>query len=312
MTTLMAADALVVGEALVDVVHDAAGEVAEHPGGSPANVAVGLARLGRPTTLLTDLGEDRYGDLLADHLSAEGVGLLLPRRPGAATSYATARLRPDGSAAYSFAVDWRLPAIPAPTGPRIVHTGSLAAVAAPGADVVENLLRALADRATISYDLNIRPSVMGEAELPARVARIAALADIVKASDEDLAALAPGVPLEEAARRLLDLGPAAVVVTRGGDGAWCLTRSGATAVPAPPVVVADTIGAGDSFCAAIIDRLWDHDVLGAPARPRLRSMRQADWSDVLGYAAAAAAVTVSRPGADPPTRAEIAAPLSRR
>lgn len=298
--------ALVIGEALVDVVHDAAGGVVERPGGSPANVAVGLARLGRPTQLLTDLGEDRYGDLLAHHLRREGVGLVLPPQPGVVTSSATAHIAADGSASYAFAISWALPPDPPLPHPRVVHTGSLAAVLAPGCDVVTHLLRQHAGRATVTYDLNIRPSVTGDdADLWARIVRVVALADVVKASDEDLAFLMPGSSIDDAAGRLLGLGPAAVVVTRGGEGATCLTRAGSTSVPAPRVAVADTIGAGDSFCSAVIDRLWELDLVGAAGKQRLRELGTATWTDVLAYAAAAAAVTVGRPGADPPTPAEI-------
>ncbi|GAA1955624.1 carbohydrate kinase [Nocardioides panacihumi] len=311
-------EALVVGEALVDVIRDGRGAVSEHAGGSPANVAVGLARLGRPTTLLTRLGEDRHGRLVAEHLHREGVALPLGRQ-AAATSYAEALIGPDGSADYRFSLEWTLPELPDLAEvaelprPIVVHTGSLGAVVPPGADTVIDLLSARRGEATVTYDLNIRPAVMGEgADLWARVARVVALADVVKASDEDLAHLVPGATASDAARRLLDLGPVAVVVTGGGEGAVCLTRHGSTSTPAPEVVVADTVGAGDSFCSAMIDRLWEWGALGGSARPTLRSLDLAAWSDVLDHAAAAAAITVSRPGANPPTRADLESAPGRR
>lgn len=302
--------ALVIGEALVDVVHDPSGAVTEHPGGSPANVAVGLARLGRPTLLLTDIGEDRYGDLLARHLSAEHVQLMFPPRPGASTSAARATLGPDGSASYAFDLRWQ-PPLPLESPPaRVVHTGSLGAVLAPGSSVALDLVERLAPEATITYDLNIRPALMGEAgPLWRRVERVVDLADVVKASDEDLAHLMPDESALDAARRLLDHGPAAVIVTRGGAGSVCVTRKGLAEVRAPRVTVADTIGAGDSFCSAVIDRLWSLGVLGADRRHELRSMDVLAWTDVLTHAAAVAAITVSRPGADPPTRADLDADL---
>ncbi|GAB7006382.1 carbohydrate kinase [Nocardioides sp. AN3] len=298
--------ALVIGEALVDIVHDRSGAVSEHAGGSPANVAVGLARLGRPTSLLTDIGDDRYGDLVARHLRTEHVDLMFPQRPGTPTSTATATIGSDGSASYSFDLRWQ-PALPLETPHAcVVHTGSLGAVLAPGASVVLDVLERLSPTATISYDLNIRPAVMGSSRtLWERVERVIDLADVVKASDEDLAHLMPDVSVTDAARRLLDRGPAAVIVTRGGAGAVCITRDGLATVPAPRVAVADTIGAGDSFCAGVIDRLWTLGVLGSDGRDGLRSMDAVRWTDVLTYAATVAAIAVSRPGANPPTRAEL-------
>jgi fructokinase len=302
-----APSAVVVGEALVDIVHDASGGVTEHAGGSPANVAVGLSRLGRRTALLTDLGADRFGDLLARHLEGEQVELLQPQHPGVRSSSATATIGPDGSATYDFDLHWQ-PESPQETpAALVVHTGSLGAVLPPGADVVADLLERLAPTATVSYDLNIRPAVMDAyGDLWERVRRIVSLADVVKASDEDLAHLLPELPIVDAARRLLTFGPAAVVVTRGGAGALCVTAGGLASVPAPRVTVADTIGAGDSFCAGVIDRLWDLGLLGADARTRLRALDATGWTDVLEHAAAIAAITVSRPGANPPTRAELA------
>ena len=298
--------ALVIGEALVDVVNDGSGVVAKHPGGSPANVAVGLARLGRPTTLLTDIGDDRHGDILARHLHRERVELLNPQRRGMRTSSASVQIGADRSATYAFDLTWA-PERPARTHrPRLVHTGSLGAVLAPGAAVVVDLLRELTASATVSYDLNIRPAAMGSpVDLWDRVASVVALADIVKASDEDLDHLMPGAPVEEAARRLVDRGPAAVIVTRGAAGSLCVTPTGVVSSPAPRVSVVDTIGAGDSFCAGVIDRLWELGLLGAPTRPLLQAARESDWADVLAYAAAVAAITVSRPGADPPVLAEL-------
>lgn len=298
--------ALVVGEAVVDVVRSASGAVSEHAGGSPANVAVGLARLERPVRLVTDLGDDHYGDLLAAHLQREHVDLLLPRRRNTTSSSAVADIGADGGASYTFDIHWA-PALPSELPDAcVVHTGSLGAVLSPGAETVAALLERLAPTATVSYDLNVRPSAMGRREdVVAHVHRIAALADLVKASDEDLAYLWPDDSFADAARRLLGEGPAAVIVTRGADGAVCLTRDGQVAAPGQQVVVADTIGAGDSFCAGLIDRLWSLGALGEAGRTTLRTLDQAAWSDVLSYAGAVAAVTVSRPGADPPTRAEL-------
>ena len=300
---------LVVGEALVDVVHRADGSVTEHPGGSPANVALGLARLGRGVDLLTWLGRDERGRRVREHLAASGAAVV-PGSDGARhTSTAVARLAPDGGATYDFDVTWQVPerwASP-PRPPLAVHTGSIAAVLAPGADDVAHILEAHRTSATVTYDPNLRPSLMPPAERTAPVVeRIVALADVVKVSDEDLAWLGPD-PLDRAAR-WAGAGPALVVVTRGREGATALTSTGGRIdVPPFPVRVADTVGAGDAFMAALIDGLWTAGLLGPERRPALREADDATLRRVLERCALVAGITVSRPGADPPTSAEVAA-----
>jgi fructokinase len=132
-----------------------------------------------------------------------------------------------------------------------------------------------------------------------------AISDLVKASDEDLTALYPDRPHTAAAAALLALGPAAVVVTRGPDGAVWVDRGGSVEVRSRPVEVADTIGAGDTFGAALLDALWERGSLGAAGRPGLTGLPRTEITEVLDHAARAAAVTVSRPGADPPYRHEL-------
>jgi fructokinase len=160
----------------------------------------------------------------------------------------------------------------------------------------------------VSYDVNLRPAVTGVGpEVVAAVQRMAGMADLVKASDEDLAALWPADGVEGGVRRLLAAGAEAVVVTRGAAGASWHTRaagtSGAGSVAGTPVVVVDTIGAGDTFSAALIDRLWPH--LGAGAGSRLAGLGADQWGDALAFAVRAAGVTVSRHGADPPSAGEL-------
>ncbi|WP_028644825.1 carbohydrate kinase family protein [Nocardioides sp. URHA0020] len=293
----MSPEVLVVGESLIDIVHAADGSTREYAGGSAANVAVALARLGRPVRFVTAWGDDARGQVLADHLEAAGVRLASEPHALARTATAAATIGADGAASYVFDLDWRIHEV-APGAPAFVHLCSLGAVLEPGADQVLELVSGLRAGATVSYDINARPAITGTGpELVARVERMVGIADLVKASDEDLASLYPGHDLEEAAAHLLTLGPTAVVVTRGGDGATWVGTGGTVEVASLPVEVADTIGAGDTFGAAVIDALWDRGPLAALSREEI--------ADVLAFAARAAAVTVSRPGADPPYRAEL-------
>ena len=297
---------LVVGEALVDIVLRADGTATEHPGGSPMNVAIGLARLGRQTMLLTRLGHDDRGRSVLRHLAASGVRLVEGSVLPVTTATALARLAPDGSASYEFDLRWELGPIALPVDPLAVHTGSIAAVSEPGGSAVHELLHRVRHTATTSYDPNCRPDLMGDpAGVRPRVEALIALCDVVKLSDEDAAWLAPDESAEALATRWLSLGPSVVALTRGGAGitAWC--RAGRVDVQAPLVEVVDTVGAGDSAMAALLDGLWRHDLLGAPARAALASISTDVLVDVVRHAVRAAATTVSRPGADPPTRAEL-------
>ncbi len=303
----MERDVLVVGESLIDIVRGGDGRTLEYAGGSAANVAVALARLGRPVRLATSFAADDHGRIIAGHL--ERAGVRLATDPGAVqrTSTAAATIGPDGAASYTFDLEWRLNPVVGDLEPLVVHTCSLGAVLLPGADDVLALLSRLREVATITYDVNARPAITGtDADLVARVERMVAISDLVKASDEDLEALYPSLDHVAAARRLLDLGPAAVVVTRGGDGAAWVGAQHQVEVVSRPVEVADTIGAGDTFGAALVDALWERGRLGADQRQSLRHLDPEEIRAVLAHAARAAAVTVSRPGADPPYRDELA------
>ena len=217
------------------------------------------------------------------------------------TATALATIAADGSASYTFDIDWRLNPIP-DISPVAVHACSIGAVLEPGASDVRRLLEALRPNATVSYDVNARPAVTGAGpDVVRAVEDVVALADLVKASDEDLEALYPGEPVEQAVERLLGLGPVGrrghPRPARGG-----VVRPGTRVdVPAAEAEVADTIGAGDTFGAAILDALWDLDALGG----RLTGLETHEIEGVLRHAARAAAVTVSRPGADPPYRHEL-------
>lgn len=298
--------ALVVGEALVDVVRSPDGSTSAHPGGSPANVALTLARLGKDAELLTSLGADAYGDMVRAHLEASRVRLSRTT-PAPRTSSATATVDGDGVATYSFDLAWEVAAdTHSDAAPLVAHTGSIAAVLEPGASVVRTLLTALRPTSTITYDPNARPSLMGEpAAAREAIESLVAVSDVVKVSDEDLDWLAPGEPAEEVARAWLGLGPAVVVVTRGAQGAFAITRRGIVEVPPVAVEVADTVGAGDSFMGGLIDGLWSAGLLGAARREALAGISDEALTSILGRCAAIAAITVSRPGANPPTSAEL-------
>jgi len=297
---------LVVGESLVDIVQTLSGHLHEYAGGSAANVAVALARLGRPTRLATSFARDAHGELIARHLEHSGVALACDPAAVDRTSTARATIGTAGAAEYTFDIDWRLRPVPADEDPLVAHTCSLGAVLPPGADDVLALLQRLSGRATVTYDVNARPAVTGTGpDVVERVERMVAVADLVKASDEDLEALYPHRPHAESAAALLDLGPAAVAVTRGPAGALWLDRQGAVEIESRPVVVADTIGAGDTFGAGLVDALWERGRLGAEGREALAALPRDEVAAVLEHAARAAAVTVSRPGADPPYRHEL-------
>ena len=290
-----------VGESLIDVVQRPDGSTVEHAGGSAANVAVALARLGRPVQFLTAYGDDDRGTALARHLNQSAVGLVGDPRILERTATASATIAADGSASYTFDIEWRLPEVP-DLEPAVVHACSIGAVREPGAGDVRALLERLRPHATVSYDVNARPAVTGAGpELVRAVEDVAALADLVKASDEDLATLYPEQPVERAVERLLGLGPGAVVVTRGRAGAAWYADGHRVEAPAVEVEVVDTIGAGDTFGAGVIDALWNVDALGG----RLTGLTHQEIEAVLRHAARAAAVTVSRPGADPPYRHEM-------
>jgi fructokinase len=297
---------LVVGEALVDVVRRGADSV--HPGGSPLNVAVGLQRLDVPATLHSSFGVDAYGVAIAQHLEASGVTVTPATIHDRPTSVALATIASDRSATYAFSIEWDPAALEvAPASFAAVHVGSIGAALEPGATLVEGLVTESRLSATISFDPNVRPQLMGSADAARpRIERFVALADVVKASDEDLAWLYPDADSAAVVDHWLALGPALVVVTRGGDGADAMAASGRIQVPAPPTQVADTIGAGDSFMAGLLAALSDRGLLGADRRSALRELSASDLREVVDFAARCAAITVSRPGADPPTRADLA------
>jgi fructokinase len=300
---------LVIGESLIDVVHSPDGSAQEHVGGSPANVAVGLARLGHDVTFATMIGHDDRGSRIASLLSEEGVRLTQGSVGGQRTSVATSTLDATGAATYSFDLNWELSVRPSLERLTHVHTGSIAATLEPGASAVLSTLQGARPNATISYDPNVRPSLMGDpSEARTKIEQLIGLSDVVKASDEDIAWLYNGEPLSDVLSVWGQLGPALVVMTRGGNGALVrLSSTGEVTSIDPPVVdVVDTVGAGDSFMSGLLSGLMQAGLLGGmQARERLRSASLADVEPAVHRALACAAITVSRAGANPPHLAEI-------
>lgn len=302
----MTARILIAGEALTDIVVDADGGRREHPGGSPLNVAVALARLGHDAHLLTAIGDDARGDAIRAHLDESGVQLTPASvRPGR-TSTAEAVLDAHGAATYTFDLTWDPDTAGLPEAPDAVHTSSIAAVLEPGATTLSALLRSARGSSTISYDPNARPTLMGAPEdVRARIEENIALSDVVKASDEDVAWLYGTEDVEDVAASWRDLGPSLTVLTRGGDGAVAFSASGRVQVAPVQVEVVDTVGAGDTFSAGILDALAAKGLLGADRREMLAAIPSDDLATVLRRAAALSAITVSRAGANPPWSHEL-------
>lgn len=296
----MDADVLVIGEALIDIVEDdggLGGSDRELVGGSPANVAVGLARQDHVVRLLTRLGRDDRGRRIAAQVEASGARIDVDSWTDAPTSTARARLRSDGSAAYEFAIDWEVPVV-SPDGMRAVHTGSIALFLEPGGMAVLETLRAASSAgALVSVDPNIRPALVGEHAIALeRFTQAAASADLVKLSDEDAEWLYPGLSPAEVLERIAGYGPRLVVMTRGADGAIGLGPGGIAEVPSLTVSVSDTIGAGDAYMASLISSALDDGSMLVDADAFGSAMRRA---------AVMAGITVSRAGANPPTRADV-------
>jgi len=298
----------VIGEALIDIVVSPDGTVREHVGGSPANVAVGLARLGHRTELATWIAPDDHGRRIAELLASEGVQRALGSTGARRTSTAMATLDASGTARYRFDLTWDAPPSHGDQRSGVHrHTGSIAATLPPGADVVLEEIRATQPTSTISYDPNIRPALMGSPEqVHSRIETLVALSDVVKASEEDLSWLYPGIPPHDVLADWASMGPAIVVCTQGADAVIVAVGQTQHSYPARSAEVADTVGAGDSFMAGLISGLLDLGLLGgSAARRRLHKAALSDVEPAISRALACAAVTVSRPGANPPTRNEI-------
>jgi len=279
-------------------------------GGSPFNVAVGLARLGQPVGLFTGISTDPLGERLAVALQAEGVRTDFLKRPDRPTTLSVVNVGPGGQPVYAFygerAADRAIGRDDLPAfGPDVwgIHAGSYSLVAEPVGSSLLALFEREKGRRLLTLDPNVRLNVEPDAGVwRARIGRFAALADIVKVSDEDLGLLYPGATAGEIAAGWLGSGAGLVVVTRGAGGAEAFGPAARSAVPGRPVAVRDTVGAGDTFQAALITGLAE---LGVWTR---KDLDAAAWGDLLGvvaFAVAASGITCTRLGADLPRRAEL-------
>ncbi|MER7401400.1 carbohydrate kinase [Streptomyces sp. NPDC000070] len=297
---------VVAGEALIDLVPRGTGALAAlQPalGGGPYNTAVALGRLGSPTAFCSRVSYDAFGEALLDRLRETGVDVSSVQRGAEPTTLAVATVGADGSAAYSFYVDGtadRLFTAPSavPPGTRAVSFGTCSLVLEPGASAYEELMRAAAARGVFTaLDPNIRAGLIPDPDAyRARFKSWLPSVSLLKLSEEDAQWLG-GTPQE-----WLAAGPAAVVITRGGDGLTAFTTDGEYAVPGERVEVVDTIGAGDTVNAALLHGLAARDALSVPA---LAALGPDGWTGLLGFAARAAAVTCSRAGAEPPYAHEL-------
>lgn len=311
-------EVLVCGEALYDVFIEeetpTGARLDARIGGSPFNVAVGLARMGRRSGLFAGLSTDMMGARLDRALAAEGVDRSRLVRKPELTTLAVVGLGPDGGARYAFygqgAADRALLEADLPVldgGGTALHFGSYTLVTEPTASAYLALARREKRRRLISLDPNLRPTVEPDLDLwRARVRAFAECADIVKVSDEDLALLHPGASDGAVAADWFGLGAVLVVITRGGEGATIFTADGARIErPAVPTKVVDTVGAGDTFQAAL---LTAHAEMGGATRNDVAARRNDDHQRAVDFAIRAAAITCSRRGADLPRRAELADP----
>ncbi|QJC21088.1 carbohydrate kinase family protein [Arcanobacterium buesumense] len=307
---------LIVGEAVIDIIKCTDGSSEEHPGGSPANVAIGVSRLGLPSHLLTMIGKDARGNTVRQWLVADDVATTVVETERTATAVAT--LDEHGASTYTFDMTWDLHGYePDLQDVDHIHTGSIAAFINPGAQDVARIVSSAREHATISYDPNIRPALIDDmATVREQVLSLIAQADVVKCSDEDLGYMFEREALSqtdaiELARTWIEQGrtsghgPLLVAVTAGKDGVIAVNAAGEHVhVPADPQVkVVDTVGAGDSFMGALVYQLANCGLTGN--RNKIAELDRETMREIAVFAARVADITVSRAGANPPRFEEL-------
>ena len=310
----------VIGEAIIDLLPAGAPRTFQAvPGGSPYNVAVGLARLGHHATLMARLADTAFGRILRDHALAEGIDLHAAPRAAEPSTLAVVSLDASARASYDFyldgTADWQWTAEEtgqAPGGTAVFHFGSIASWTPPGDVAIHELAGQMRGRSDVlvSYDPNVRPGLLLDHRHGQRVVEHAlGLAHLAKASTDDIAWLYPGRPLEEVARDWLGRGVTVVVITSSADGAYAYTAQGwSVHRPALDIAVVDTVGAGDSFTAGLIGSLIRQ---GQHSPAKLARCRADQVSGALDDAILVASLNCERRGNDPPTAADVAAARTR-
>jgi fructokinase len=294
----------VVGEVLIDLIPNG-GDRKPIVGGGPANTAKALSKLGIDTQFIDGISTDGYGHMAKDELVSAGVKLDYIKYSDKQTCLAIVSLSESGSATYKFVIentatfDFTLDWLPNPQTerPSLLHIGTLATVIEPGASVLFEWAQSVAKVAPIVFDPNIRPAVISDrAQYVAQVERWVAISSAVKVSDEDIKWLYPSLEISHVVNDWLTKGPSLIVVTYGDKGLTGYRKNERVSVDAVKTAVADTVGAGDTVGAILVEAVVN-DGLDSLTDVRLETM--------LKRAAQAAAITVSRVGANPPTSEEL-------
>jgi fructokinase len=307
---------LVAGEALIDMLPatdaDGARLLRPAPGGSPFNVALALGRLGAPVRFLCPLSRDAFGRELRATLAGSAVDLSACPETDALSTIGFVTTDPStGRNDYAFYTNetagcaLSVSDLPLPLNPatRAVHVGSFSIAVEPFGSAIDALVEALPRDRVLSLDPNIRPFLIPDrSSFLKRLTRLLARADLVKLSLEDLQWLHPGSTQEDVAAQILSQGASLVVITLGAEGAIAFTSGLRVRAKAPPTEVVDTVGAGDTFQAALLAWLFER---GALERERIRGLGEGDLQSMLAFACAAAALNCARPGCDPPRRSEL-------
>jgi fructokinase len=304
------------GEALIDFVPlESVRGYQPCPGGSIYNIAVGLGRLQAPVGFLGSISTDFFGDFLVNNLIENGVSTEFTLRAAGSTTLAFVSL-PDGrhtEPRYVFyandAVDRSLALtdLPEELPDRVqaLHFGSISLILEPGASSLEALMQRESRKRILSLDPNIRPSlILNRESYRQRFEGWLRLVDIVRLSLADLEWLYPGSEAHQIIQSWLGWGPSICVLTLGSNGASAFTAEGIkTSVPSPRITVIDTVGAGDIFLAATLG--WLHEKGRLEDKQSLRTLTASELTACLEYAARAAAINCSRPGANPPYKHEM-------